>query len=60
MDLNFGFNIDEKTFMSLSQKNQNLVLYRTLTKNKRLYNYINFIWLSALTLWSGLYRFLKF
>lgn len=58
MEINLGFDVDEKTFLSLSIKQQNLLLYRTIRKNKGFHGAIKYIWLLGITTYLGILKFL--
>ena len=41
--------IDEKTFLEMSAKQQRLVLYKNLNKTKKLHEFIQYFWLSIIS-----------
>lgn len=45
-----GLNIDENTFMSLTAKQQRLVLFQNLKKTKKTHEVVQYFWLSLISL----------
>lgn len=44
-----GINIDEETFLKLPAQQQRLVLYQNLKKTKKTHEYIQYFWLSIIS-----------
>lgn len=62
--MNDGLDISEKDFMNMRGKDQNLVLFKNMVyirgqlKEYKLHKKITYWWLSALTIFTGIKKFI--
>lgn len=45
-----GMEIDEKTFLKLPAKQQRLILYKNLNQTKKWHEFIQYFWLSIISI----------